>query len=124
MTHATSNVEKTPPQPQQQPNKTQKTTQPQKQTHNKPQKKVHTKKTHNNNQRTTKNAKPAIDILLALFSASTSVVLQLSKSFSQFFKIIKLDLISQINQFSFCMGHLSSNKFLIFLLQTDVYEKF
>jgi hypothetical protein len=44
MTHATSNVEKTPPQPQQQPNKTQKTTQPQKQTHNKPQKKVHTKK--------------------------------------------------------------------------------
>jgi hypothetical protein len=44
MTHATSNVEKTPPQPQQQPNKTQKTTQPQKQTHHKPQKKVHTKK--------------------------------------------------------------------------------
>ena len=82
------------------------------------------KKTQNNNQRKTKNTKPASHIQLAPFYANTSVVLQLSKNFNQFFKIIKLDLISHINQFPFCTGHLSSNKFLIFLLQTDVYEKF
>jgi hypothetical protein len=64
MTLATSNVKKTLPHPQQQPNKPQTATQHQKQTHNKPQKKVHTQKTHNNQtKKRTQNQLPAYSLL-------------------------------------------------------------